>query len=487
MTVEYFDVVIVGAGLSGIGMAYHLQSNCPDKSYVILEGRNAIGGTWDLFRYPGIRSDSEMYTLGYNFKPWRKDNAIADGAEILKYIEETAHENGIERHIRFGYLVKQAHWSSEYNRWTIETENQNTGEIINFSCNFLLMCSGYYSYKNGYTPDFKGRDFFEGKIVHPQQWPQDLNYQDKKVVVVGSGATAMTLVPEIAKDALQVVMLQRSPTYVISSSERLELANFLHKILPEKIAYAIVRWIYIRLRESFYRNARRQPEKVKQKLIEQVRQQLGPDYDVETHFTPKYNPWDQRLCLVLNNDLFKAISSGKVIVVTDHIDTFTQKGILLKSGQELEADIIVTATGLNCLLLGGVKFTVDNLQVDFSQTYTYKGMMYSDVPNLVSTFGYTNTSWTLRTDLTAEYVCQLINYMDGKGFCRCTPQLRDQDRNMLAHSFVENLSSGYIRRVMHLFPKQGDRQPWIYPQNYQQERKMLRHEPINDGVLVFTG
>ena len=480
---EYFDVVIVGAGLSGIGAAYHLQTKCPDKSYVILESRDAMGGTWDLFRYPGIRSDSDMHTLGYNFKPWNEAKVIADGASILNYVRETAKENKIDRHIHYDRAVKKANWQSEDATWTLETETKDGQKI--YSCNFLLMCSGYYSYQQGYTPQFEGIDRFEGKVVHPQKWPEDLDYCHKKVVVIGSGATAITLVPEIAKDAQKVVMLQRSPTYIVSRSDRDKSADLLRKLLPEKLAYAIIRWKNIAFQQFFYRRTRTHPQKVKQMLIEMVRQKLGADYDVETHFTPSYGPWDQRLCLVPNDDLFESIKSGKVEVVTDEIETFTQKGILLKSGKELEADIIITATGLNLLVLGGVEFSVDGELVKFLDTYTYKGLMYSDVPNLVATFGYVNASWTLRADLTAEYACRLINYMDKHGYRQCTPCLRDEDRNMAARPFIDNFSSGYIQRYVPLFPKQGDREPWTNLQNYWRDRKTLRRDSIDDGVLVF--
>lgn len=483
MSREYFDIMIVGAGLSGIGAACHLQKKCPGKSYVILESRNSIGGTWDLFRYPGIRSDSDMHTLGYNFKPWREAKTIADGESILKYIKETAEENNIEGHIRYGHAVKKASWSNESATWTVEVETRS--QTIVYSCNFLLMCSGYYSYKKGYTPKFEGVEQFEGKIVHPQKWPEDLNYHGKKVIVIGSGATAITLVPEIAKNAERVTMLQRSPTYIFSRPDEDVTANWLRKLLPEKIAYAITRWKNINFSQFFYRRARTQPEKVKDMLLDTVRQELGTDYDIETHFTPRYNPWDQRICLVPNGDLFEALKSGKADVVTDEIDAFTTNGILLESGKELAADIIVTATGLNLLVLGGVEFWVDDRRVEFSQTYTYKGLMYSDVPNLVSTFGYVNASWTLRADLTAEYVCRLINHMDEMEVRQCTPSLRDEDRHMPARPFIDNFSSGYIQRVMHLFPQQGDRYPWINPQNYSQDKKMLRYGSLDDGVLVF--
>lgn len=482
MSKKYFDVIIVGAGLSGIGAAYHLQTKCPDKSYAILESRETMGGTWDLFRYPGIRSDSDMHTLGYSFKPWNKAKVIADGASILNYVRETAEENKIEQHIHYDRAVKKADWNEDAT-WTLETKTKDGIEF--YSCNFLLMCSGYYSYQQGYTPQFNGSDRFEGKLVHPQKWPKDLDYHNKKVVVIGSGATAVTLVPEIAKDAERVVMLQRSPTYIVSRSDGDKSADLLRKLLPEKLAYALTRWKNIAFQQFFYRRTRTQPKKIKQMLVEMVRQKLGSDYDVETHFTPDYDPWDQRICLVPNDDLFESIKSGKADVVTDEIDTFTENGILLKSGKELEADIIVTATGLNLLVLGGVEFSVDGQLVKFPDTYTYKGLMYSDVPNLIATFGYVNASWTLRADLIAEYTCRLINYMDKHRYHQCKPCLRDKDRNMAAHPFIKDFSSGYIQRFVHLFPKQGDREPWTNLQNYWRDRKTLRRDSIDDGVLIF--
>jgi len=480
---EYFDVVIVGAGLSGIGAAYRLQTECPGKSYVILESREAMGGTWDLFRYPGIRSDSDMHTLGYNFKPWREAKAIADGESILNYIQETALENNISQQIRYRHAVKKASWSSNDRAWTLEIDS--SGEVINLKCNFLIMCSGYYRYDQGYTPKFEGRDRFAGQIVHPQKWTEDIDYQNKEVIVIGSGATAVTLVPNMADDAKKVIMLQRSPSYIVSRRDRDKTANLLRKLLPEKIAYAITRKISITFQQFFYKLTRSKPEKVKNTLIDNVRQQLGSNYDVETHFTPRYNPWDQRICLVPNGDLFEAIKSGKAEIVTDRIDTFTEHGILLESGQELTADLIVTATGLNLLILGGVEFFVDNQPIGFNQTYTYKGIMYSDVPNLVSIFGYVNASWTLRADLMAEYTCRIINKMDQKGYRQCTPRLRSQDKNMPARPFIEGFSSGYLQRMMHLLPIQGDRHPWLNSQNYQQDKKNLRYSAIEDGALTF--
>jgi len=485
VTTKYFDVVIVGAGLSGIGAASHLRDKCPGKSFIILEGRDTMGGTWDLFRYPGIRSDSDMHTLGYSFKPWRESKAIADGPSILKYLKETATENNIDEHIRYGHLVKKATWSSDDAEWTIEAGRKGSDKSVVVRCNFLLMCSGYYSYAEGYTPEFKGRERFAGQIIHPQEWPEDLDYRDKKVVVIGSGATAVTLIPAMAEDAEHVVMVQRSPTYVVSRPEKDVIANFLRKVLPDKVAYAITRWKNIRWQQAVYRRTRDDPEKVKNMLLDWVRKELGPNYDVETHFTPRYNPWDQRLCLVPNSDLFHSIRSGKASVVTDHIDTFTEKGLLLESGEELEADIIITATGLKLVLLGGTEFIVDAQPVDFSRSFSYKAMMYSDVPNLVTTFGYINASWTLRADLTAEYACRLIKHMDESGLRQCTPRLRDEEKDMPARPWITSFSSGYMQRMMPKFPKQGDRDPWINTQSYDLDKKLTRG-PIEDGVIIFS-
>ncbi len=485
MAAEHFDVVIVGAGLSGIGAAYHLQHECPGKTYAILESRESIGGTWDLFRYPGIRSDSDMHTLGYRFKPWLASKAIADGPSILDYIKETATENNILPHVRNGIEVQSAHWSSDSASWTVQGVRKDTGAAIEFSCNFLLMCAGYYNYEAGFTPEFKGVERFTGTVVHPQHWPQGLDYHDKRVVIIGSGATAMTLVPSMAKDAGSVVMLQRSPTYVISRPDTDAIANRLRTFLPDHWAYAITRWKNTRMQQWLYRLTRTRPEFVRKKLLQRVRNELGPDFDVERHFTPSYNPWDERLCLVPNSDLFAAIRSGKASVVTDRIETFTERGLRLESGQELDADIIVTATGLNLQVLGGVQFSVDGKPVDFPATWTYKGLMYSDVPNLVNTFGYVNASWTLRADLTAEYVCRLINHMDESGLRQVTPRLLATDRNMKPRPWIDDFAPGYIRRVMHLFPKQGDHDPWTNHQNYAHDRALFREAALEDGALVF--
>ncbi|HEX4182251.1 MAG TPA: NAD(P)/FAD-dependent oxidoreductase [Caulobacteraceae bacterium] len=485
MTVEHFDVLVVGAGLSGVGAGVHLSQHCPGKSYVILEGREAMGGTWDLFRYPGVRSDSDMHTLGYSFKPWSQAKAIADGPSIREYVRETAAEYGVDKHIRYRHLARKASWSTEDAAWTVEAERADTGETVRFTCNFLFMCQGYYSYRQGFTPEFEGVEQFKGQIVHPQKWPEDLDYAGKKVVVIGSGATAMTLVPALADKAAHVTMLQRSPTYVVSRPAEDALANRLRAMLPSRWAYALTRWKNTTLQQMMYRRVRAEPEKAKAMIIAGVRQALGPDYDVETHFTPRYNPWDQRLCLVPDADLFNAIKAGKASVATDLIERFTGKGVLLKSGQELEADIIITATGLNLVILGDMDFSVDGAPIDFAKTWTYKGMMYSDVPNLVSTFGYINASWTLRADLTSEYVCRVLNHMDRKGARQVTPRLRAEDQAMTARPWIDGFSSGYMQRMLHRFPRQGDHQPWLNPQDYGRDKKMIRQGALEDGALIF--
>ena len=482
MAVEHFEVVIVGAGLSGVGAAHHLQRERPGKSYLILEGRQAIGGTWDLFRYPGIRSDSDMYTLGYAFKPWTEAKAIADGPSILKYIRDTAVDGGIDRHIRFGHWVKRASWSSADALWTVEAARED-GSVAKFTCRFLFLCGGYYDYDGGYMPTFPGAERFKGRLVHPQQWPQDLDYAGKRVVVIGSGATAVTLVPEMAKDAAQVTMLQRSPTYVVSRPAEDRMANSLRKWLPAKLAYALIRWRNVLFGMLFYRMARNRPERVKQRFISMVRDELGPDYDVETHFTPTYNPWDQRVCLVPDSDMFKAIKAGRADVVTDHIDTFTETGIRLTSGRELEADIVVSATGLVLKVMNGIEVVVDGAPVDPGKTLSYKGMMYEGVPNLASAFGYTNASWTLKCDLTCEYVCRLMNHMDLLGMRQATPRNTDPD---VGQAPWLDFTSGYVQRAMDKFPKQGTRAPWKLHQNYALDLMTLRFAPLEDGVLEFS-
>jgi cation diffusion facilitator CzcD-associated flavoprotein CzcO len=479
---SHFDVVIVGAGLSGIGAAVHLQKHCPGKTYTILESRGAVGGTWDLYRYPGIRSDSDMHTLGYNFKPWLNAKAIADGPSILEYVNEAADEHDVRKNIRFDSPLSSAKWSTEDARWTLEIAGAEGGAPI--TCNFVLMCSGYYSYDEPHLPDFEGQDDFEGLMFHPQLWPEDLDYTGKRVVVIGSGATAMTIIPSMADDVEHITMLQRSPTYVVSFPDEDRIANTLRKFLPAKLAYAITRFKNTRMQNFFYRRTRTKPERVKKFLLDRVRENIG-DEMVEEHFTPSYNPWDQRLCLIPNGDLYDAINSGKASVVTEHIDCITKKGVRLQSGEELEADIIISATGLTLKVLGGVQFEVDGEPVHFADTFTYKGMMYSDVPNLVQTFGYINASWTLRADLTAEYTCRLVNRMNELGMRQCTPRLRNDERDMATRDWIDNFSAGYMRRVMHLFPKQGDHEPWLNTQDFMRDKKMIRNAPLEDGALKF--
>ena len=486
MTSEHVDVVVVGAGLSGIGAGYHLQTMSPDRSYVILEGRESLGGTWDLFKYPGVRSDSDMHTLGFSFKPWTEAKSIADGPSILKYLKQTVSQFGIDKHIRYGQLVTKAQWSTDDAQWTVTSTNKATGANNTYTCSFLFMCSGYYSYKKGHTPEFTGRERFKGTIVHPQEWPVDLDYTGKRVVVIGSGATAVTIVPSMADKAAHVTMLQRSPTYMVSRPDHDVLANRMRKVLPPKMAYNLTRFKNTWRQQLVYNKTRTDPNKVKQLLLGGIQLELGADYDIAKHFTPNYNPWDQRLCLVPNGDFFKAMREGKASVVTDHIASFTETGIQLASGEHLEADIIVTATGLELVTLGEMDFFVDGKQVDFAKTWTYKGFAYSDIPNLASTFGYINASWTLRSDLTAEYVCRLLNHMRKKGVVQCTPRLREQDRNMKERPWIDGFSSGYMQRMMHRMPRQGDHEPWINPQNYRRDKKMFKHSPIDDGVMQFS-
>ena len=483
MSLEHVDVLIVGAGLSGIGAGYHLQENCPGKTYAILEARDCIGGTWDLFRYPGIRSDSDMYTLGYAFKPWEAAKSIADGPSILSYVRQTAEDNGIEEHIRFNHRVRRAEWSSADGSWTVEAERTDTQETVHLSCGFLFMCSGYYSYEGGYTPDFKGSERFSGRIVHPQKWTEDIDYAGKRVVVVGSGATAVTLVPAMAESAEHVTMLQRSPSYVISVPGEDPIAKVIRRLLPPRPAYAVTRWKNVLITMLVFQLSRRTPGFVKGLLRKGAENNLPPGYDIDTHFKPTYNPWDQRMCLVPDGDLFEAISAGRASVVTDHIDTFTERGIRLQSGSELEADLIVTATGLNLLAVGGMQIAVDGREVDPSKTMGYKGMMLGDVPNMAMAFGYTNASWTLKADLTCEFVCRLLNHMDEHGYAQCTP--RNRDPSITEEPFID-FSSGYVQRAIEHFPKQGSKAPWRLYQNYALDILTLRYGAIEDGTIQFT-
>lgn len=486
MALEHFDVLIMGAGLSGIDAAHHLQTLCPNKTYVILEQRERIGGTWDLFRYPGIRSDSDMFTMGYSFRPWMAPKAIAGGDDIRDYISGVAREEGIERRIRFRHRIQRAAWSSIDAKWTVEavcTSPTGHDEPVTLTCNFLFSCAGYYRYSSGYTPEFPGASSFQGRIVHPQAWPEDLDYAGKRIVIIGSGATAVTLLPAMAKTAAHVTMLQRSPTYIVSAPERDAIANWLRRVLPSMWAYRLSRWKNVAFMMYVYQLAQRYPNFVKSGIVKKVREALGPDYDVGTHFTPRYNPWTQRMCLVPDADLFQAIQSGRGSVVTDEIATFTEKGIRLKSGQQLEADIVVTATGLALQALGGAELTVDGKTVDPGQTLAYKGVMMSGVPNMASVFGYINASWTLKADLICAYVCRLLNFMDRKGVRQVTPKGGDETA---VAPFVEKFTPGYIERAVASWPKQGAKAPWRVNQNYIRDMISLRWSKVDDRGLEFS-
>ena len=482
MKSKHVDVLIIGAGISGVGAAYHLQKHCPDKTYAIIEARAAVGGTWDLFRYPGIRSDSDMYTFGFKFKPWVSPKAISPGADIREYVNEAASENGIDQNIQFGQKVVAANWCSSTARWTSQVKDLATGVIEEVTSNFFFSCGGYYNYEQGYTPDFEGTESFAGQIVHPQHWPQDLDYAGKKVIVIGSGATAVTLVPTMAKTAAGVTMLQRSPTYIASRPEQDALANTLRRYLPAKLAYGISRWKSVLLGMYTYKLSKRKPELVKKHIIGGIKAFLGADYDVEKHFTPSYKPWDQRVCLVPDGDLFKAIKNGSAVMVTDHIDSFTPTGIKLKSGEELSADIIVTATGLKAEMFSGMQLSVDNSVVNPADSFCYKGMMLSGLPNFAFSMGYTNASWTLKSDLVGEYVCRLINHMDKHGSDYCTPLVPAKG---IAEEPMMDFTSGYVLRALDQMPKQGTAKPWKLHQNYILDRLSLGMGSVVDDCIDF--
>ncbi len=475
-------MLIVGAGLSGIGAACHLKARCPDRSVAIVEARERSGGTWDLFRYPGMRSDSDMYTLGYAFRPWRGDKAIADGPSILAYLRDTAREHGIEPLIRYRHRVTSAAWSSADACWTVEIERGNGEAPLSMRCNFLLMCSGYYRYSSGYAPDFPGAQRFAGRIVHPQQWSDDVEWAGRRVVVIGSGATAMTLVPALAESAAHVTLLQRSPTWVVARPAIDPVMQRLQRVLPRRWAHGITRWKQVLLGQHFFDLCRRRPEVAKKLLLGGVRHALGPDMDIAAHFTPRYNPWEQRLCLLPDGDLFRAIRERRVSIVTDQVETFTETGIALRSGARLDADLIVTATGLELQALGGVRLSVDGASIDPARTLGYKGLMLSGVPNLASIFGYTNASWTLKSDLAAGYVCRLLGFMRRRGLRQCTAHV--PDAGITAEPWVD-FSSGYLQRSLAKFPQQGSKAPWKLYQNYLRDIALLRFGRIDDGALRF--
>ena len=485
--VEHVDVLVVGAGLSGIGAAHHLQAEVPWASYALLEARDAIGGTWDLFRYPGIRSDSDMFTLGYPFRPWDGERSIADGASILQYIRATAAEAGIDRHVRYRHRVVAAAWSTETARWHVTAEQVGTGRTVQLTCSFLMSCTGYYRYEHGYTPDFAGMDRFDGTIVHPQQWPDDLDVQGKRVVVIGSGATAVTLVPALARTAAHVTMLQRSPTWIASLPGRNPVADVLRRVLPAKWAGPALRWTMALSTLGFFELSRRCPGFVKRALLAGARRQLPAGYDVATHFTPRYDPWDQRLCVVPDGDLFAAIRDGSASVVTDHIDTFTATGVRLRSGTELDADVVVTATGLDLLFLGGIELSVDGEAVDPATRVTYKGMMLQGVPNLAFAIGYTNASWTLKCELTCSHLTRVLQHLRASGMRQCTPLAQEnRPHASVGTDSLLGLTSGYVQRSADQFPKQGAADPWRVHQNYLRDVRSIRLHGIEDGAIVFS-
>ena len=486
-TTEHFDVVIAGAGISGVGAAYHLTTQCPGTSFVALEAQKTFGGTWTTHRYPGIRSDSDLHTFGYRFKPWTTA-PIASAQEILKYMGDVIEENDLAPHIRYQHTITSASWSSEENLWTIEATRTDTGEKLRFTTNFFWMCQGYYRHTEGYTPEWKDMAKFKGPIVHPQKWPEDLDYKNKRIIVIGSGATAATLIPALANDCAHVTMLQRSPTYFRTGRNAIEIAEELRKLqVDEKWIHEITRRKILFDQDAFTRKTFAEPEAAKKDLLSAVEAYLGKDYDIATHFTPKYRPWRQRIAFIPDGDLFQGIKSGKASVVTDEIDRFTEKGILLKSGKELEADIIVTATGFNLCATGDIEFAVDGKPLDFADTVTYRGMMFTGVPNLVWVFGYFRASWTLRVDLVADFVCRLLNHMKETGAKKVVPQLRPEDHNMPLLPWIdqENFNPGYMMRGMHLLPKRGEKPEWQHNQDYWAEKDEFPAIDLKDKAFVY--
>jgi len=487
LTGEHFDVLIVGAGISGIGSAHHLREQCPDKSFCVLEGLESFGGTWLMHRYPGVRSDSDLFTFGYRFKPWR-GAPIASGPEILKYMGEVIEEEGLDQHIRYQHHVHSASWCSKQQRWTLTATRKDTGENLVFTANFLWMCQGYYEHAEGYTPDWPGMADYQGIIAHPQTWPEDLDYKDKNVLVIGSGATAATVVPAIAADCKHVTVLQRSPTYFIPGKNENELADQLRELeVDDEWVHEITRRKILKDQDEFTRLAVEQPDLVKAELINGVVDYLGNDYDVDTHFTPSYRPWRQRIAFVPDGDIFEGIKSGKATMVTDEIETFTEKGIALKSGNELCADIILTATGFKLSVLGGIKFSVDGDDFDFAESVTYRGMMFTGMPNMAWIMGYFRASWTLRVDLIGDFVCRLLNNMTARGANSVTPTLPESDKDMPLHDWMdpENFNPGYLMRSMHLMPRRGDKPQWQHTQDYWQEKNELPKVDLSAEEFVY--
>lgn len=480
---EHVDVLIIGAGLSGVGAACQLRRQRPHDRFLVLEARDAMGGTWDLFRYPGVRSDSDMFTLGYRFRPWPSPRSIADGPSIRRYIEDTAREHGVTDRIRYRRRVSSLSWDSDRAHWTAEARRTDTGEVERVTADFVYSCTGYYRYDEGYTPGFPGSDRFRGTLVHPQHWPEDLDVSDQEVVVIGSGATAVTLVPALAETAAHVTMLQRSPSYVIALPNRDPIAHRLRRWLPDRVAYPIIRWKNVLLGMLIYQLSRRAPDLMRKLLRWQLERLLPDDFDIDTHFTPDYDPWDQRLCVASNADLFAALGSGRASIVTDTIDTFTEDGIALSSGRTLGADVIVTATGLNLLMMGGIDISVDGRPVDVSETVAYKGMMLSGVPNFAFAVGYTNASWTLKVDLVSNYVCRLLDHLEAHGYRQVTPQRPDPSVELRP---LIDLTSGYVQRSIDELPKQTPRAPWQLHQNYVRDVAMFRRGELDDEGVRFS-
>ncbi len=479
------DVLIVGAGISGISAACHLRRECPDKVFTILEAREEIGGTWDLFRFPGIRSDSDMHTFGFSFKPWTNPKVISDAEDIRAYLRETVDEYDLRDRIRFGYKLISANWNSAAAAWTVSVRDSQAEEFT-IEANFLFMCCGYYDYDAGYTPELPGLEQFAGPVAHPQHWPEALDYAGKRIAVIGSGATAVTLVPALVKKAAHVTMVQRSPSYVVSRPAKDVLGNLLNTALPVKWASAVNRWRYVRLQDMVYKRSRKQPEKIRNYLLRRVRKVMGEDYDVDKHFTPSYEPWTQRLCLVPDNDLFLAIKQGKAEVVTGTIERIEADCLRMRDGTRVAADILVTATGLRLQVLGGARLFRDGGEIDPADCFNYHGMMFSGLPNLVYTFGYINSSWTLRADLNSRYVCKLLKAMEAKGARQCVPLMREDERGLPDLDFIDDFNPGYMRRGLHLFPKQKTESPWRNSQNYLADREWLDKRPIEDGALQLS-